>query len=723
MKTLVRVVLASLALVPTATAADNYYSHVVFDNSLTRDQYFYSLAKPSNTSKLEAINERLPVETRYFHTPPNSLRINWQSNPNGGWAARIVRPDIRNLPPHYVGNTLSFWLYAEQSIPAADLPLILLSDADEGFSWPLKLSGYLQGIPAGKWTEVRIPLYHFKPHALHGFNPTRLQGMVLLQNATDGKPHGLLIDDIKIDSVMKPVTLAMPTNVQAKGYDRHVDISWNAPASANIQHFLVYRSTDGKSFQPIGIQIPGIHRYADFLGKPNEKAFYKVATVDRQFRESALSSAVSAATHEMTDDELLTMVQEANFRYYWEGAHPMAGMSLENIPGDDRIVALGASGFGIMSLLVGVERGFITRQQGAERMTKIVSFLERVPRYHGAWAHFLNGDTAQTLPLFGMTDDGGDLVETSFIVQGLLAARQYFHDQPALVKSITRLWQEVEWNWYRESPDNEALYWHWSPDFTWFISHRLTGFNETMITYLLAMASPTHAVPADLYYTGWAGQSERAIKYREGWGETKDGDHYFNGNTYFGVKLDVGVGRGGPLFFTHYSFMGFDPHSLTDSWTNYFENNRNLAKINHAYCVENPEKHAGYSNASWGLTASDDPWGYGAHDPSEKADNGTITPTGALASFPYTPEESMAALKYFYRERGTELWGAYGFRDAYNDDQHWVSPIFMGLNQAPIVVMIENHRSGLVWKNFMANPEIKAMLTKLSAVSSQPSAK
>ena len=415
----------------------------------------------------------------------------------------------------------------------------------------------------------------------------------------------------------------------------------------------------------------------------------------------------------MSDDELLTMLQEACFRYYWEGAHPDAGVTLENIPGDDRIVATGASGFGIMALLVGVERGFITRAQGVARLTKIVSFLEEAPRYHGVWSHFMDGHTGASLPVFNMFDNAGDLVETAFLMEGLLAARQYFHGSDAaerdLYQRISRLWETVEWDWYRRSPQSDALYWHWSPDWAWHINHRLTGFNETMIVYLLAIASPTHPVSAELYYTGWAGQSKAAIDYRRRWSASTAGDRYINGRSYYGIKLDVGVGSGGPLFFAHYSYMGFDPH-VRDRFTDYFQNSRNLARINLAYCEQNPRHVEGYSANSWGLTASDGPTGYKASAPDVDDDSGTMTPTGALASFPYLPEASMAAFKHFYRDLGNRLWGIYGPRDAFNLSQNWTSPIYMGLNQAPITVMIENYRTGLIWKLFMSNPEIKPML-------------
>jgi hypothetical protein len=299
-------------------------------------------------------------------------------------------------------------------------------------------------------------------------------------------------------------------------------------------------------------------------------------------------------------------------------------------------------------------------------------------------------------------------------MEGLLAARQYFKGaseaEQSLYQRISHLWETVEWDWYRRSPQDNALLWHWSPQWSWYIDHRLTGFNETMITYLLAIASPTHPVPSDLYYSGWAGQSRAAVAYRSGWSGSSEGDHYQNGHTYYGIKLDVGVSSGGPLFFTQYSYMGFDPRGIRDRYTDYFDNNRNIALINLAYCEANPGHFQGYGPDDWGLTASDDQLGYLAHAPNAANDDGTITPTGALSSFPYTPEASMAALKFFYRELGDRLWGVYGPRDAFNLSRNWFSPIYMGLDQAPIVVMVENYRTGLIWKMFMSNPEIQPML-------------
>ncbi len=709
-----------------AAAPTDYYNHVVFDNSITPDYYYYSSGRAVFPSSIELLSGSLPVEKKNFFTAPNALRLQWQSVAGGSWETELRVVSMRNRPTDFRGDTLYMWCYSPEAFPAADLPFIQLEDEEHNFTAPVKLDGIEGDVPAKRWFQVRLPLSEFETASIHPFQARELHSLYFSQDAADNIPHTLIIDEIKIDNRAAATPVApevrspprSPKNVQAKGYDRHIDIRWDPVTDASdLQSYAIYRSIGKHKFLPIGIQSADINRYTDFIGKSGVTATYRVKSVDRSYRQSALSGPATAATKELSDDDLLTMLQEACFRYYWDGAHPVAGATLENIPGDERIVATGASGFGIMALIVGVDRGFVTREQGIERLSKILDFLEKVPRYHGAWAHFLNGDTAQSMLVFGMFDNGGDLVETSFLMEGLLAARQYFKDDgeagQSIYQRITHLWETVEWDWYRRSPNNDALLWHWSPQWSWFIDHRLTGFNETMITYLLAIASPTHGVPASLYYSGWAGQSEAAIAYRSGWSGSNEGDRYINGHSYFGIKLDVGVGTGGPLFFTQYSFMGFDPRGIHDKYTDYFDNNRNLVLIDQAYCESNPGHFQGYGADDWGLTASDDQLGYSAHAPDRATDNGTITPTGALASFPYTPKASMAALKFFYRELGDRLWGVYGPRDAFNLTRNWFSPVYMGLDQAPIVVMVENYRTGLIWKLFMSNPEIQPMLDKI----------
>ncbi len=635
---------------------------------------------------------------------------------------------FRDREINFIGGNLFFWCYSPDGIPARALPEIRISDTNSQFSRALKLREFIGDLPANRWTQVKIPLAEFPTASIHNLDPAQLESIVFTQDEADKTPHTLILDEIKIDTDQATAlssassegvtssastttsiatqTIPSPQNLKAVAYERHIDLKWDPIPDDQVERYIIYRSLDNeRTYQPIGTQVRGITRFTDYLGAPPQTAHYKVAASDSSYDQSPQSNSASATTRSFTDDELLTMLQEECFRYYYEGAHPDSGTTLENIPGDDRIVATGASGFGVMALIVGVDRHFITREEGIARMQKIVAFLETAPRYHGAWSHFMDGHTGASLPVFSMFDNAGDLVETAFLIEGLLAARQYFHgDNSAerdLYSRITQLWKTVEWDWYRRSPDGDALFWHWSPEFAWHINHRITGYNEAMIIYLLAIASPTHSVPADLYYSGWAGQSAAAVNYRRGWSgknnaatngksatssvaksagaSTKDkiatntrassaatknksaknsnaksvataGDEYLNGHSYFGIKLDVGVGSGGPLFFAHYSFMGFDPRGLRDRYTNYFDNNRNMALINRAWVVANPKHFAGYSAANWGLTASDGPKGYLDHSPDEHSDDGTMTPTGALSSFPYTPEASMAALKYFYRD-------------------------------------------------------------------------
>lgn len=716
----------------------DYYRHIIFDNSLTPDRYFYSWGSATGGSLIKEEEGRLPVETKTFLTPPNALRIEWQSKPGGGWEAEVRVVNFRYRFPEFLGSNLYFWCFSQEPIASADLPQVMVSTTREGlqvaefppasFTNPIPLSKFIGDIPAKKWVRVRIPLSEFQTGSIYAFQPGFLQDVILLQGRADAAPHALIIDEVRVDNDPAPekasVTLPAPQNVRAIGYDRHIEVGWDPVTDPALDRYVVYRSLDGKKFEPVGTQLPGIHRYSDFLGQAGVTAQYKVSASDRELRQSPLSSASSASTRELSDDDLLTMLQEACFHYYWDGADPHSGMARENIPGDDRMIATGASGFGIAALVVGTERGFITREQAVERLTKIVSFLENAQRYHGAWSHYMDGNTGKTMPVFGTFDNGGDLVETSFLMQGLLTARQYFRGpkekEKALYGRITKLWEGVEWDWYRETATSDFIYWHWSPQWAWQIHHPLIGFNEVMITYLLAMSSPTHGVPVDMYYSGWAGQSQTAINYRGGWSGAHDGDHYGNGHTYYGIKLDVGVGTGGPLFFTHYSYIGFDPHRLRDRFTSsYFENNRNLALINRAYSMANPKHFKGYGADAWGLTASDGPEGYVPHAPDDENDKGTLTPTGALASFAYTPEASLVAFKHYYRDLGAEMWDIYGPRDAFNPAANWISPIYMGLNQAPITVMIENHRTGLVWKQFMSNPEIGEMLKKLDAVTNK----
>ena len=397
----------------------------------------------------------------------------------------------------------------------------------------------------------------------------------------------------------------------------------------------------------------------------------------------------------ISDEELLTLIQERTFKYFWDYAHPVSGLSRERLNSGD-IVTSGGSGFGIMAIPVGIERGFITREEGAERLLNIVTFLdEKAERFHGAYSHWLNGSTGEAYD-FSEKDNGADLVETGFLIEGLLTVQQYFDldnaTENAIREKITKIWEEVEWDWFIRS-DN-TLYWHWSPEYDWAMNMKIAGWNEALITYVLAASSPTHPISKEVYEQGWARNGKMA-----------------NGKKYYDITLPLGESYGGPMFFAHYSFLGLDPRNLKDQYAEYWEQNVAHAKINHAYCAANPKKFYGYSDECWGITASDYPDGYIASSPTN--DTGTIAPTAAVASIPYTPEESLKAIRYFYYILGDRLVGEYGFKDSFNLSRRWFAPSYIAIDQGPIILMIENYRTGLLWDLFMKNEEVLAGLDKL----------
>ena len=407
---------------------------------------------------------------------------------------------------------------------------------------------------------------------------------------------------------------------------------------------------------------------------------------------------------DLDDDALLELVQRQTFRYFWDFAHPVSGLARERsnlaFGYGPETVTTGGSGFGAMALVIGAERGWIARQHAVGRLLQMVRFLQRADSYHGILPHFLNGETGRTIP-FSRKDDGGDLVETSFLLAGLLCARQYFDRADAgeseLRRRINALWEEAEWSWHTRGGRN-VLYWHWSPNNGWSMNHEIRGWNECLITYVLAASAPRYPIHPDVYHRGFT-----------------QGRNFSNGREFYGITLPLGPDYGGPLFFAHYSFLGLDPRGLCDRYADYFQQNVAHTLINYEHCVRNPHGFVGYGPDCWGLTSCDDHQGYHGHAPDR--DLGVITPSAALSSFPYTPEHSMAALRHFYYELGERIWGEYGFVDAFSETHDWYASWHLAIDQGPIVAMIENYRTGLLWNLFMSGPEIQAGLRRLDFTS------
>lgn len=435
----------------------------------------------------------------------------------------------------------------------------------------------------------------------------------------------------------------------------------------------------------------------------------RAEATEKSIKTAATDTSKYGMLPRLTDSALFDEVQRRSIDFFMQGAEPVSGCAPERIHTDNdypekdqNIVASGGTGFGVMSILVGIERKFITQKEGFDQLQKIVSFLEKADRFHGAWPHWWNGETGKVKP-FSKHDDGADLVETSFLMQGLLCVRQYYRsgnaEEKKLAARIDTLWRQIEFDWFRNG-NQDVLYWHWSPNYAWKMNFPVEGYNECLIMYILAASSPTHSISAEVYHKGWAGN-----------GKIKKISSY--GGDTLRLAYAGNPPQGGPLFWGHYSYLGLDPRGLKDAYADYWKENTALARINYKWCVNNPMGFKGYGPSNWGLTSSYSVNFYAGHAPNKENDRGVISPTAALSSFAYTPKESMAAMRFWYDSLGSKIFGPYGFYDAFSIQENWYPLKYLSIDQGPVAVMMENYRSGFTWKLFMSCPEIQAGLKKL----------
>ncbi len=516
----------------------------------------------------------------------------------------------------------------------------------------------------------------------------------------------LFLTDNKVDS------LSSKTNYFSVGINPSIKLVFNNSINKSTVSSSIYLSENGNT--PILINVGYSLNDSVVIITPQLPLKYltrytlKINSTLASIQKGLLSNNASIgyvtkidSTNKfplVTDNALLDKVQQQTVKYFWDFGHPVSGMARErNTSGD--LVTTGGTGFGIMAIVTAASRGFITRADAATRVLKISNFLiTNCTKYHGAFAHWINGATGATIP-FSANDNGGDLVETSLLLQGLITARQYFSTadvtETDLRNKINTIYNGVEWNWYRQNNQN-VLYWHWSADKGWIINQQISGWNEALIVYALAASAPSvgNRIPPIVYRNGWARNGAMV-----------------NNNTYFGLQLPLGPALGGPLFLSQYSFVGINPNGLVDTYADYKKQVTNHTKINYEYCKANPRAWNGYSNLCWGLTASDVPNGYNANEPNN--DIGVITPTAAISSMPFTPTESIQALQFFYYKLGDKLWGQYGFYDAFKLSDPWFANSYLAIDQGPMVIMIENYRTGLLWNLFTSAPEIKSGLLSL----------
>lgn len=654
----------------------------------------------SGGSAIEIISgSKAPLEytTRWRGT--SSLRMRYTAKTGGDWLLGVANTGWAAVDGAQL-DSLVFWAYSGTALTASDLPYVFIEDKNNTRTPRYPMAPYNpSGLPAGVWTRLVMSLAPIKA------GPGSANLSVMNKTFFAQTPSGAMnvqrtvyLDELRW--VRSDPTLPLtPGGVQVTAGERHVDLGWNLPTPADVESYRIERRTNG-------VWTPWVWASAEDGGKALWTGASAVActlraiTEDWSFRESAPTAEFTATTELLDDPAFLDMIQRSTFRYFWQGAHPVSGLTRERSSSGD-VCASGGTGFGIMAIPVGIERGFITRAEGTARLLQVLTFLATTAERHwGAFPHWIHGVTGQHVGFLGSSDDTMDLVETSYLAQGLLTVRQYFDgagaDETQIRALATQMWEAIEWDAFIPAGQT-VLRWHRSPT-TGLSDATVSGWNECMITYLLAVASPTHPVATSLYHAGWA----------------RNGAMVLN-QSYYGYPLYVGYAYGGPMFFAHYSFVGFDPRAKRDVYANYYTHNRNHALVQVAYGAANPQGRTGYSALAWGLTASDDPYGYSAHA-AYSNDNGTLTPTAALASMPYVPQQSLATARHFYETYGAALWGYEGFRDAFHPGLGWTASDYLAIDQGPIVLMIENSRSALLWNHFMANPEIAPMLAALGFV-------
>ena len=670
----------------------NFYDQGIVDVANLGESVFEYTHPPGGPQ----YNDKIPAsDIAYVGT--TSLKFNYTSAANGNWRATIYRNDWSSVDISDM-DSLSFYMYSENDFPSDALPLIGIRAASKAGSGDLNsklypLSEYNVDLPAENWVRITFPLsVILEDEENSNLDFEAAKGIVFNQSENNGSSRLFFIDQIAVFKFIGELPAVEDFTVT--GYDSHAELTWNH--TAEDISFRIYASFDGGQTYEVRGETRELY-YLDFIPEDarNSTVIYRLVAVLQETESEAAEA--SAEIRDFTDEELLSMIQQYTFWYFWEGAHQATGMVLERSNGSNTTVASGATGMGLMAMIVAHEREYRPREEVKDRILKILEFLENSERHHGVWSHWYNADTYETQP-FSPDDDGGDIVETSYVAAGLIALKNYFtgvdEKSVSVRETADKLWKEIDWDWYRNGGQN-VLYWHWSPNGGFKMNMRVTGWNESLVTYVMAASSPTHGVPAEVYDIGWA-RNGNIVRPR----------------SFYGYSISLAPDWGGPLFWIHYSHLGINPHGLSDKYADYWQEHVNTALIHHAYAVDNPQNHEGYSDENWGLTASDSPGGYTAHQPVHN-DNGTISPTAALASMPYTPEESMKALKYFYRERGSDLFGIYGPYDAFNDNLGWVQEGYIGIDQGPIVVMIENHRTGLLWNVVMQDEDLQAGLDKL----------
>jgi hypothetical protein len=499
---------------------------------------------------------------------------------------------------------------------------------------------------------------------------------------------------------IEDAAMALPMGLVQRIGDRSVVLHWDPVADSGLAGYHVYRQSSATGpFEPRGVTLRTNH-FVDFEVENGSTYRYRVLVVDPDGQEGDPSTTISATPHVLDDEAFLDLAQRTAFDYFWYETNLENGL-IKDRSGDPSLSSIAAVGFGLSSLTVGIDRGWISREAGRARVLTTLTFLWNSPHgpetdatgYKGFYYHFLDLHSGRRA-----RDSELSTVDTALLLAGVLHVERYF-DQDDATESQLRaladaLYRRVEWPWMQV---RSAKICHgWKPE-TGFLAYDWGGYNEAMLLYLLALGSPTFPISPEAW-TAWTSS--------------------YAWETHYGQAFVVFP----PLFGHQYSHVWIDFRGIQDAYMrdkelDYFENSRRATLANRAYAIANPHGWADYGENVWGLTASDIPSSYSARGaPPAERDDGTITPTAAGGSFAFTPRESLAALRHIYAIYRTQIWGPYGFKDAFNPSQQWFASDYLGIDQGPIVLMIENSRTGRIWHIFMEHTAIQRGLARAGFV-------
>lgn len=707
--------------------ADNY-PEVVFDNSLVKGSYAKSRVQYAGASWVENVNGHLLVSDTLFFTPGNALSLRYLSNSEGHWDVSLLYSRQKYHYHFSDKDFLSIRIYVKSEITGLnDLPKVYINQKN-ATSDTLDIRPYIEDFEVGKWLQIKIPTKDFKI----GDTEVPINSIHFIQYASSEHIHHIFVDQVEFLPVkysqVRLSTSAVLTDAIA--YDRMVHLKWQLPLTPSIRYIKIYRSEDGQVFKPIGIRPVQMQSCLDIVPIVGQKYFYKITWMDFNYEESSFSSIKEASTRKMDNDALMTLIQMAHVNYFVENFDINSGMYMPYRSKDKAVVSTKETAPAVLALLIGVERKFISKQIALNRISKITYFLLRAQNKHGVFPAYFDG--RKGVPEYKRGFASYDVNGTASLIEALLIARQYFsgdnESEKDLRNRITALYDNVNWqklvvegadhilhskvNLVEERKAEEI-------DF----SSLLSGPNDAINTYLLAIAASKYPLPTSIYYNAIY-NNYNADRYEH----VEEIDNYIYADslvnevpfldllskkpidtvrklsfiqpsTKFGVLLPLGEIKGS-LMDLYKPFLTIDPHILKDSLMHWDE-----VLTSYVHYIKRRDNELGVG------TTMSDIWGF--YQYKDSVGSYRINPAIAPSSIIADPELGVASVLALYGQYGHILFTEYGFRswlDLRNDD---VSDEYLALNQGAIAIMLENAKSGMIWRLYKEIPELKKVREEL----------